>query len=83
VVVGVVRFMPIEEVKEEAEAVEARRIMRRVAGKLEPTTAIVLTYDKVPPLFVNIHYESYRTRDYVRQTARRFHCQGWNHRQAG
>ena len=83
VVVGVMRYMPISEIKDEAGAVEARRIMRRIEGKLEPTTAIVLTYDKQPPVLVNIHYESFRTRTYIHQTARCFNCQGWNHRQAG
>ena len=83
VVTGVVRFMPIEEVRDEAGAIHARRINRRVDGKLEPTTAIVLTYDSQPPVVVNIHYESYRTKAYIRQAARCFHCQGWNHRQAG
>jgi len=83
VVVGVVRFMPIKEIQEDAEAIAARRITRRVNGQLEPTTAVVPTYDKPPPVFINIHYECYKTRDYIRQTARCFNCQGWNHRQAG
>ena len=83
VVVGVVRFMPIKEIQEDAEAIAARRITRRVNGQLEPTTAVVLTYDKPPPVFINIHYECYKTRDYIRQTSRCFNCQGWNHRQAG
>ena len=83
VVTGVVRFMPIEEVREETGAIRARRISRRMDGQLVPTTAIVLTYDSQPPVLVNIHYESYRTKAYIRQAARCFHCQGWNHRQAG
>ena len=55
VVTGVVRFMPIEEVRDEAGAIRARRINRRVDRILEPTTAIVLTYDIQPPVLVNIH----------------------------
>ena len=56
VVTGVVRFMPIAEVRDEAGAIHARRINRRVDGKLEPTTANLLTYDSQPPVLVNIHY---------------------------
>ena len=68
--------MPIDEVRDEAGALNARRINRRVEGKLEPTTAIVLTYDVQPPVLVNIHYESFRTKPYIRQASRCFYYQG-------
>jgi hypothetical protein len=83
IVTGVLRFMPIEEVWEEAGATQARRITQRVAGKLELMTAIVLSYNSQPLVCVNIHYESFRMKAYIQQTARCFHCQWWNHRQAG
>ena len=50
VIVGTLRFMLLPyEIAEETNAVSARRICRRVKGKPEPTTAVVLTFDIDPP----------------------------------
>ena len=82
VIVGVMRFMPVDEIASEAKARSARRINRRVDGALQPTTAVVLRFDADPPEQVVIHQERFRTRMYVHQTSRCFNCQGLNHQQA-
>ena len=74
VVVGVMRYMPVEEIAEEAKARSARRINRRVDGELQPTTAVVLRFVDDPPEYVIIHQERFRTRSYVHQTSRCFNC---------
>jgi hypothetical protein len=83
VIVGVWRFMPVEEIAWQAYANKARRIEKRVEGKLQPTTAIILTYSDEPPEYVYIEEERFRTRPFIRQTTRCYHCQGFNHRQGG
>jgi hypothetical protein len=83
VIVGTLRFMPPIEIAEEVDALTARRIFRRVNGKMEPTTAVVLSFDEEPPSTVYIDHERFRTRPYVRQAVRCHNCQGFNHRQAG
>ena len=55
VVVGVMRFMPVDEIPSDAKAKSARRINRRVDGALQPTTAVVLRFDDDPPEHVAIH----------------------------
>ena len=82
VVIGVMRFMPVEEIASEASARSARRINKRVNGELQPTTAVVLRFDDNPPEHVIIHHERFRTRSYIHQTTRCFNCQGFNHHQA-
>jgi len=52
VIVGTMRFMPPIEIAEEVETVSARRIFRRTNGKMEPTTAVVLTCNEAPPSIV-------------------------------
>ena len=83
VIVGTMRFMPADEIADNAKAVSARRLFKRVDGERQPTTAVVLTYEEEPPAHVYIFEERFTTRDYVRPTTRCFHCQGWNHRQQG
>src|SRR5208282_5446859 len=83
VIVGTLRFMPLYEIAEETGAVSARRIFRRVKGKPEPTTAVILTFDVDPPTAVIVQHERFRTRPYVRQTVRCLNCQQFNHRQQG
>jgi len=74
VVVGVMRFMPEDEIASEAKARSARHINRRVDGALQPTTAVVLRFDADPPEHVVIHQERSRTQMYVHQTSRCFNC---------
>ena len=62
VVVGAMRYMPVEEIAEEAKARSARRINRRVDGELQPTTAVVLRFVDDPPEYVIIHQERFWTR---------------------
>ena len=83
VIVGTMRFMPTEEIAQNAEAITARRIYKRINGQLQPTTAVVLTFEEHPPAFVFVYEERFRTRDYIRPTMRCYNCQGWNHRQQG
>ena len=64
-------------------AVSARRLVKRVDEKIQPTTAVVLTFEEQPPAHVFIFEERFPTRDYIRPTTRCFNCQGWNHRQQG
>ena len=77
VVVGVMRFMPEDEIASETNARSARRINRRVDEAQQPTTAVVLRFDDDPPEHVVIHQERFRTRKYVHQTFICFNYQGF------
>ena len=83
VIVGTLRYMPPFEIAEETGAVSARRIYRRFNDKLEPTTAVVLSFDEEPPSTVIVQHERFRTKPFIRQTIRCLNCQAFNHRQNG
>ena len=83
VIVGTLKDMPTDEIAQNAEAIAARRIFKRIDGQRQPTTAVVLTYNEQPPEVVFVYEERFRTRDYIRPTLRCYNCQGWNHRQQG
>jgi len=57
----------------------AKRIMKRVSGQLQKTTAILLSFSKKMPESINFGYEKKRVRPYVPPVIRCFKCQQYGH----
>lgn len=82
IIFGVPCNISIDEIKEECECLEARRLEKKSLDPMEPrqaTSPVVLTYSVSPPLTVYIGLQRYKTKVFIPNPIRCFKCQRFGH----